>query len=135
MPKKIMADKSEFFLFIQQCNIPAIRYHLSLKKVDLTWTNKLGECALTVAMRTSNKIIAKMLLGAGINPNGQNKSVDEFTPLHWAVYLGDLVAINLLLKHGAKTNIKDMWGDTAFCIAKSMDLRPALELFKLQQEK
>ena len=135
MPKKIWADKNELFKHIVDCEISAIRYYLALKKVDLTCTNRLGECLLTVALRTSNKIIAKILLEAGINPNGQKESIDNFTPLHWAVYSGDLVSINLLLNYGAKIDIKDMWGETAQKVAENIDFPEAIRIFKLQQEK
>ena len=53
----------------------------------------------------------KWLLEHGANPNQQDES--GFTPLHHAVYNADGKRVNLLLDHGAQTDIKNFRGATA----------------------
>jgi len=70
-----------------------------------------GYTALHYAARAGHNNILKILLSHGADPNSQTTS-GLATPLHRAGYMGQLQAIEILLKYNAKTEICDSDGKT-----------------------
>jgi ankyrin repeat protein len=72
------------------------------------------EGPLHFAIWKQNAAISELLLNAGANPD----QPANWTPLDVAVRNHDLVAVKLLLGHGAGPNIKNVSGSTALEVAK-----------------
>ena len=79
------------------------------------------------ALRKYN-IILQLLLNIGIEVNirGYNGN----TPLMSAVRQGNIIGIELLLRHGANPFIEDDWGDTAYDYAIGVGESAPIELLK-----
>ena len=59
------------------------------------------------------------------------QSVDDHsTALHWAAFKNSTDVIEVLLKHGASTNIKDLFGDTPIDLARSKNNEAAVRLLE-----
>lgn len=63
---------------------------------------------LTAAVRWGTHAAVKILLDAGANPSGDIKSGMIGYPLGWAVYVGDFMAVHLLLKYGANKKARNL---------------------------
>lgn len=72
-----------------------------------------GGTALHASMFQDNTQIIILLLNAGLDVNAQG-TYNKYTPLHDAVWANNLKAAKILIKHGAKTNIKGRDGFTAY---------------------
>ena len=131
MPKKIWCVPEKFREYVITGNLEAVKYWVSQQKVKLNWTDVCGYCYLTNAVRCSQILIAKYLLENGISVDGSRDcSEDWFTTLHWAVQINDLAMVDLLLKHGASKDKKDLWGETAFSLAENFGYDKVLKLLK-----
>lgn len=103
----------------------------------LTW-GEVDWTPLSLALSTRDSAVVALLLDHRADPNGRwcartvgvnredwrmGACVKELgmTPLMWASYLGDTSDIDLLLKHGAQSRLKDWNGATAgdYAMAKS----------------
>ena len=71
-----------------------------------------GYTALHYAVRYQPATICRLLLERGANPNVQTRA-SLSTPLHRAVLFRNLEAIELLLKHRADFELKDLDGRSA----------------------
>jgi ankyrin repeat protein len=78
-------------------------------------TDILGQTPLMLAVKKGDYELAEMLLAAGADPNG----CDHFgsTPLMFA-WDCDLEIAKLLIRSGSDLNIENVFGDTAFDIAR-----------------
>lgn len=56
--------------------------------------------------------MVRILLDAGTDPNCQEEDNPNWTPLHFAVKYGDTEVAELLLKRGAKLDVRDANGQT-----------------------
>ena len=80
-------------------------------KVDMRDSG--GMTALGWAAEHGSPImIVKALVDAGADVNAH--SVDNITPLHGAVFTGDLEMVRYLLEHGADITVKEWQGKTPF---------------------
>lgn len=64
----------------------------------------LGFTALLAAIEQGNKLVLECLLKNGANPDLQDSS--GYSPLHWAVIVGDLWCFEKLIYYGASTMTK-----------------------------
>ncbi|XP_066923620.1 ankyrin repeat domain-containing protein 27-like [Clytia hemisphaerica] len=75
--------------------------------------NSDGVSALHVASLHGNENIVKLLVGkASADPNVKTKTNCR-TPLHLACQYNNIECVNILLKNGSRTNLKDNTGNTA----------------------
>jgi len=104
---------------------PAVLNLLIRHKIDINTLNDCQENALLRVLdislhnkRPEKREMAKILIEAGINVNQQNEQ--GHTALMYAAHLGDAELVSLLLKHGAKKELKDRKGRTAadYCNAQ-----------------
>ena len=68
----------------------------------------MGETLLNLAVNSQNKKDVILLIENGANVNQQGEL--NFTPIQNACFYGNLDIIEILLKNGAKTNIKNEFG-------------------------
>jgi uncharacterized protein len=54
--------------------------------------------------RTDVPDILRLLLAAGADVH--QRGVNDYTPLHWAAFNGDLAAVEILLEYGAPTDVR-----------------------------
>ena len=78
-----------------------------LKKSD-----EHGRTLLYLACKSGFYDMVKMLLQKGADINKIQR--DGSTPLHAAAFFGHSLVVGLLLEYGAKTDIRNKWGSTAF---------------------
>jgi serine/threonine-protein phosphatase 6 regulatory ankyrin repeat subunit B len=86
-------------------------------KAYINFQNKTtGHCALFYAVICGNYGAIKFLLESGANPNLiiTADEMEGFTPLIYASIHDKKMIVELLLKNGAKNNIRDKQGYTAF---------------------
>ncbi len=89
------------------------------KKCDLTVQDELtGQGPLHVATILHNLELQKILLAAGVAPDGKDKK--GRTALHWAAMGLDMPLVNNLLAAGAGINARDGRGQTALHLAASL---------------
>jgi ankyrin repeat protein len=90
--------------------------------------SQTGETPLHSALCTTDRVqhdmVLRVLLSAGADPNAVTRNGAETggfmrdartrgeTPLHRAAAFGNEATIELLLKHGAKVDIRDAYGDS-----------------------
>jgi len=70
-----------------------------------------GENALHIACNLKLHDIAELLIENNININAFDNA-NEITALHYSVLMGDKKLVELLLKHDAKINVQDTYGNT-----------------------
>lgn len=92
-----------------------------LKEKDLYERN-----LLYIAARNGYMDICQFLLEEGIDPN-EAQSTDS-TPLHGASFYNQYDIVKLLLEYGAKTNIKNIYGNSVFDDAKSDVIREIISI-------
>ncbi|MBN2037987.1 MAG: ankyrin repeat domain-containing protein [Chitinispirillaceae bacterium] len=86
--------------------------------------NEDAESPLTLACDLPNNLealeIANLLISLGANANGVGESGGERTlyPLITSINHNNIELTKLLLKHGAKKDVKNEYGETALMIAK-----------------
>lgn len=69
--------------------------------------------ALAIASQFGNEEIARLLLDAGVDPNGYGGVHTHSTPLHQAALAGKGSLVRLLVEHGANVNARDLlWHGT-----------------------
>lgn len=70
----------------------------------------LGQSALIIAIKRGELEIAKSLISAGIDIN--NLDFAKSGPVNYAVIMGDVNLLELLIKKGAKLDSKSLYGNT-----------------------
>ena len=70
-----------------------------------------GRTLLYIASKSGFYDTCKLLLEKGASVNEAQK--DGSTPLHGAAYFGHALVVGLLLQHGARSDIKNNWGNSA----------------------
>jgi len=90
---------------------------------DLMITTNLGQTCLHMAVENNNNKAAEELIKIARNRkicsaflDAQDKSGK--TALHWAASNGNLELFNILVSHGASTNITDLWNATPLVLAQ-----------------
>ena len=90
----------------------------------LSLQDNYGKVALHRACAGGHLECAKALLGAGADINKQAN--DGWTPLMYAAHFGLLEVVRELLKRGAKKDLKDNKGKTAYDWASNEEMRALL---------
>lgn len=93
-------------LFLKYQDFPSFLNHSPITSVyDL---GSMGETLLNLAVNSQSKKDVILLIENGANVNQQGEL--NFTPIQNACLHGNLDIIEILLKNGAKTNIKNEFG-------------------------
>ncbi len=106
--------EQNFLLMIESGDVDAVSLFLDAG-FSPTIADAKGIPALSLAVRAQNVAIARLLLAAGADvnvPSGDR----QYSPLMDAAQKGDLSMAELLLEHGAKTDLKSRDGQTALVI-------------------
>ena len=101
---------------------------------DVNPHNKEYYYALHWAARNGDTDIVKALAEAGADLNPMTKGYLQ-TPMHMAVENRRNPAVEILLAHGARTDIKDCNNNTAPDRAKSIGIKALQEIFEAAQKK
>jgi hypothetical protein len=96
-----------------------------IKAKDAAGYTPLHHC-LTSSFNVTTMAMAETLLEAGADPNAQNRF--GCSPINECVMVANLEGIKLLLKHGARTDIKENGTDVT-CISLAKHFPDALKLF------
>lgn len=91
--------------------------------------DSFGGTALHAAMFQKNTEIITLLINYGFDVNAQGLS-NGYTPLHDAVWANNLAAVEILLKHRAKTDIRGKDGLTPYEKALKENKKEIVEFFK-----
>lgn len=76
--------------------------------------DEYGRTLLYTASKSGFCDTCKMLLQKGASVDEVQR--DGSTPLHGAAYFGHAQVVTLLLQHGARTNLRNNWGNTSLAI-------------------
>jgi ankyrin repeat protein len=79
-----------------------------------------GKTPLYLGVQNARIDVVSYLLKKGAKPDVREERGLE-TPLHVAAYYGDVVAMKLLIKHGADVNARDVFRKTPLHFARSPD--------------
>ena len=93
-------------LFLKYQDYPSFLNHSPITSVHDLWF--MGETLLNLAVNSQSKKDVILLIENGANVNQQGEL--NFTPIQNACLYGNLDIIEILLKNGAKTNIKNEFG-------------------------
>ena len=93
--------------------------------------------ALFDAVDENNHEAVDLLLSLGADPNETEVTLkeDRERPIHYAVMYKNTKTIDVLLKHGAKIDLKNTDGKTAYELAVDIDSYEIVEKFKSISEK
>jgi len=91
--------------------------------------DSFGGTALHAAVFQKNTEIITLLINYGFDVNAQGLS-NGYTPLHDAVWANNLAAVEILLKHRAKTDIRGKDGLTPYEKALKENKKEIVEFFK-----
>lgn len=119
-------------------NLIEASYNSDIKKVqnilkgdvDFDKRDSFGGTALHAAMFQDNTKIIELLIDAGHDINVQG-IYNKYTPLHDAVWANNLEAVKILIRYGAKTDIKGRDGQTAYEKAISEDKKEIADYLKV----
>lgn len=93
---------------------------------DFQWVDSDGRDLLVNAVLYEREALVDFLVNKGLNVNRADNS--GFTPLHYAVQSGNLRIVEILLKHKADVNAKNMFGNSPIMMA---NLKFPLEGFNM----
>jgi len=96
---------------------------------DIDLANSEGETPLHWAAMTGTFLAVKALVDAGADLNVQDRRVGN-TALHAAAWHNDIVLIHYLLSKGARTDVRNNGGLTAFEFAKAGGRTSAIRLLE-----
>ncbi|MBG90991.1 MAG: hypothetical protein CL521_04160 [Actinobacteria bacterium] len=106
--ESLKSDEDQIFWSIENGHNQYLQFVLDgrKKKTGLKGVlNEDQESCLERGIKRGNSDIIRQLVEYGVNVN--EKGRDKWTPLHWAVLIGDIVSVRLLLDKGAKVNVKN----------------------------
>ena len=83
-----------------------------LNMTDINASTSTGETALHISTNFEMEDVCKLLLKGKTDPNIQEYNY-EFTPLHYAVTIGNVNITRMLLEFGINPNTQDIYGNTA----------------------
>ena len=115
-------------LAIHDASLEVVKYLISVGAN----VNKIGyeECTpLMYEVYVRNIKNVQYLIKQGVDVNYQRK-LDGYTSLHFAAQRCGLEMIQLLLKHGAHTHLKNDKNQTALDLAKEKSFTEALDILK-----
>lgn len=96
---------------------------------DIDLANSEGETPLHWAAMTGTFLAVKALVDAGADLNVQDRRIGN-TALHAAAWHNDIVLIHYLLSKGARTDVRNNGGLTAFEFAKAGGRTSAIRLLE-----
>lgn len=94
---------------VKTINLDIVKLIVS-NTLDLDIKTKHGETALHIAINYQYTDIAIYLIELGANPNIEDDEA-HFTPLHYATGWNNVSVIKSLIKHGAKLDSQDIYGN------------------------
>lgn len=125
---------SALLLSAQKCQVPVMKFLLE-KGADPNLVNNNSQSPLIAALESLENItgmlrdapperearqtieICKLLLNAGGTKSINQFTQSGFTPLHFAIYYGFSDIVQLLIDHGADTNLPNQRGNTPLFLA------------------
>ncbi len=110
---------------------PEVLQLLIQYKADLEVRNSRGETPLIAAARDRREQLAEELLNHKVQINAVDDR--EYSALHWAAATGRIGMVDLLLKAGIDRRLKNEAGRTAAELARSPEIRDAIEPMNMKE--
>ncbi len=119
---KLFADELLLLELTRQGRFPEVQDLVTVKKVNINFSDKDGVTALHIAILNDDLLITRFLIANGANINAQ--TIHGFTPLHYAVSNNavsnkNLDIISVLMNNNADITIKNEFGFTPLQLAPS----------------
>ena len=110
---------NRIFFYVKENNISYVQQLISEHQQFLNFNkiDKNGYTLLTLAVLYSSEDILEYLLQLGIDPNVKDNSGNY--PLHYALKIHSFGKVNLLIKYGAKEDVRDSNGKTPWQTLKN----------------
>ena len=109
---EFVIKKPDHFVLAACGHTGALASEIRDRKDLLKDKDERGRTLLYIASRSGFHDMCELLLENGASMINEVQSTGS-TPLHGAAYYGHTLIVELLLQHGAKTNIKNKFGKTA----------------------
>lgn len=106
-----VAEMRNLFSFSRHGRYSQMKELLS-KGVPIDARDENGNSALIIACQNGQGRLVKLLVRSGADPNLQNKRGN--TPLHYAILFKFDVIADFVIKHGARTDIRNCEGLTCY---------------------
>jgi len=110
-------------------------YSLINGGADVNRLSTIGHSALSIAINSGAGTFVELLIKANADVNQIHKTVvaqfgynDGMTPLYFAVSMGELDIVKMLIPHGADVKFKTFYGTTAVYVAAEKGYVECLEL-------
>lgn len=93
--------------------------------------DEYGRTLLYTASKSGFYDTCKMLLQKGASVD--ETQIDGSTPLHGAAYFGHAQVVRLLLQHGARTNLRNNWGNASLDESATSEIRRVIQTASVDQ--
>ena len=123
---EFVLERRDHFMLAACGHTEALTLQIEKKRNLLQDRDEHGRTLLYIASKSGFYDTCKLLLQNGASVNEVQK--DGSTPLHGAAYFGHALVVGLLLQHGATSDIKNNWGNSALApvVRKPINANPRL---------
>ena len=122
---EFVVTRRDHFMLAACGHTHELTLRIAKKENIVAYRDEHGRTLLYIASKSGFYDTCKLLLQKGASVNEPQR--DGSTPLHGAAYFGHELVVGLLLQHGAKSDIKNKWGNTAIDESATAKIRNLIQ--------
>ena len=123
--------KHDHFLLAACGHTGQLEFEISNRANLVEHKDEHGRTLLYIASKSGFYDTCKMLLQKGASVDEVQR--DGSTPLHGAAYFGHAQVVRLLLQHGARTNLRNNWGNASLDESATSEIRRVIQTASVDQ--
>ena len=123
--------KHDHFILVACGHTVQLEFEISTKTNVVEHKDEHGRTLLYTASKSGFYDTCKMLLRKGATVDEVQR--DGSTPLHGAAYFGHAQVVRLLLQHGARTNLRNNWGNAPQDESATSEIRRLIQTASVDQ--
>ena len=123
--------KHDQFIFAACGHTEQLEFEISKRANLVEHKDEHGRTLLYTASKSGFYGTCKMLLKNGASVDEAQR--DGSTPLHGAAFFGHAQVVRLLLQHGARTNLRNKWGNAAVDESANSEIRKLIQTASVDQ--
>ena len=126
-----IVTKHDHFILAACGHTVQLEFEISTKTNVVEHKDEHGRTLLYTASKSGFYDTCKMLLRKGATVDEVQR--DGSTPLHGAAYFGHAQVVRLLLQHGARTNLRNNWGNAPQDESATSEIRRLIQTASVDQ--